>query len=58
MLSGTINDRYAPPRMPDKLEDVYTEEAQHFMNEEKARKRIYSQIIQKSNERINQKRAL
>lgn len=47
-----------PPRISDKLEDIYSDEAHHFREEEHLRKRLFSQIIQKSDERIRQKQQL
>lgn len=35
-------------RMFDKLEDIYSEESYRYRAEEQLRKRLYSQIIQKS----------
>ncbi len=50
--------RVPPPRISDKLEDIYSDEAHHFREEEHLRKRLFSQIIQKSDERIQQKKSL
>jgi hypothetical protein len=47
-----------PPRISDKLEDIYSDEAHLFREEEHLRKRLFSQIIQKSDERIREKKQL
>jgi hypothetical protein len=46
------------PRISDKLEDIYSDEAHHYRDEEHLRKRLFSQIIQKSDERIREKKQL
>jgi hypothetical protein len=47
-----------PARISDKLEDIYSDEAHQFREGEHLRKRLFSQIIQKSDERIKQKHDL
>lgn len=50
--------RAPAPRISDKLEDIYSDEAYHYRDEEHLRKRLFSQIIQKSDERIKEKKQL
>ena len=46
MLESSLNKSI--PRISDKLEDIYSDESYRYRAEEQLRKRLYSQIIQKS----------